>query len=63
MPINDAAMNWAGCIQVLCKCSGQVDEETRGRIDHAVAHWCKQSGWTMEPTTGGIDIFPPAITR
>lgn len=62
MKVDDSAMNWAGCIQVLCKCSGQVDKETRERIDNAVADWCKETGWTMEPTTAGIDIFPPSNT-
>lgn len=59
----DSELHWAGCIQLLCKCYGQVDEETKGCIDNAVTMWCRKTGWTIESTTGGIDIFPPAITE
>lgn len=58
--VNTLRLNYAGAVGLLCQVSPQVDEEKLDLIERAVSDWCGMTGWTMQRTVNGVDVFPPA---
>lgn len=64
MKTDNARMNAAGLVGLLCECSlklynDEESEELRDNIEQAIRDWCGITGWTCKRILNRIEVFPP----